>query len=96
MNSHYLTTILAVMASAVTISLCAQPSSRQSWNEGWAFTKDGKTTVLDLPHDWGVEAPFDISFPGETGKLPWWGKAEYSKTIRISTIASPLILKHIL
>src|SRR5262245_36693035 len=28
---------------------------------------------LDLPHDWGIEGPFKQEYPGETGKLPWWG-----------------------
>ena len=28
---------------------------------------------LNLPHDWGIEGPFKQEYPGETGKLPWWG-----------------------
>lgn len=34
---------------------------------------------LDLPHDWGIEGPFKQEYPGETGKLPWWGIAWYRK-----------------
>ena len=34
---------------------------------------------LDLPHDWGVEGPFKQEYPGETGKLPWWGVGWYRK-----------------
>jgi beta-galactosidase len=34
---------------------------------------------LDLPHDWGIEGPFKQEYPGETGKLPWWGVAWYRK-----------------
>ncbi|HLM55212.1 MAG TPA: beta-galactosidase GalB [Pyrinomonadaceae bacterium] len=34
---------------------------------------------LDLPHDWGVEGPFRQEYPGETGKLPWWGVGWYRK-----------------
>lgn len=34
---------------------------------------------LNLPHDWGIEGPFEQDFPGETGKLPWWGVAWYRK-----------------
>ena len=26
---------------------------------------------LDLPHDWAIEGPFDITAPGNTGKLPY-------------------------
>jgi len=35
--------------------------------------------ALDLPHDWGVEGPFRQEYPGETGKLSWWGVGWYRK-----------------
>lgn len=38
---------------------------------------------LDLPHDWGVEGPFDIKLPGNTGKLPWAGIGWYRKTFAL-------------
>lgn len=38
---------------------------------------------LDLPHDWGIEGPFRYEYPGETGKLPWWGVAWYRKNFEI-------------
>jgi beta-galactosidase len=34
---------------------------------------------LSLPHDWGIEGPFNQEYPGETGKLPWWGVGWYRK-----------------
>ncbi|HEX8138087.1 MAG TPA: beta-galactosidase GalB [Pyrinomonadaceae bacterium] len=34
---------------------------------------------LSLPHDWGIEGPFNQDYPGETGKLPWWGVGWYRK-----------------
>ena len=34
---------------------------------------------LDLPHDWGIEGPFKQEYPGETGKLPWFGVGWYRK-----------------
>ena len=35
---------------------------------------------LDLPHDWGIEGPFEQEYDsGETGKLPWWGVGWYRK-----------------
>ncbi len=34
---------------------------------------------LNLPHDWGIEGPFKQEYPGETGKLPWWGVGWYRK-----------------
>ena len=77
--------LLAATATMAVISqvLSAQPASRIPFNEGWTFTKDGQSKTVDLPHDWGVEGRFDISYPGETGKLPWWGKAEYRKTLKV-------------
>jgi beta-galactosidase len=39
---------------------------------------------LDLPHDWGIEGPFKQEYPGETGKLPWWGVGWYRKHFRVS------------
>ena len=40
---------------------------------------DASWRTVTLPHDWGVEKPFKQAYPGETGKLPWWGKAWYRK-----------------
>ena len=83
MINHLRNILVAAAFLSVTLALPAQPASRVSFNEGWTFSKDGITKVLDLPHDWGVDGPFDISFPGETGKLAWWGKAEYKKTLTV-------------
>ncbi len=40
---------------------------------------------LDLPHDWGIEGPFKQEYPGETGKLPWWGIGWYRKHFTVDT-----------
>ncbi|AHF93566.1 glycoside hydrolase family 2 [Opitutaceae bacterium TAV5] len=67
----------------------ASPRHRLLFNEGWQFRPPGYSNstdgwlTLDLPHDWGVESGFDISLPGETGKLRWWGEAWYRKTLRL-------------
>jgi len=34
---------------------------------------------LDLPHDWAIEGSFRQEYPGETGKLKYWGNAWYRK-----------------
>ena len=39
---------------------------------------------LTLPHDWGIEGPFDQKLAGETGKLPWAGIGWYRKTFSLS------------
>jgi beta-galactosidase len=41
---------------------------------------DSSWRKLNLPHDWGIEGPFDQALPGETGKLPWAGVAWYRKS----------------
>lgn len=38
---------------------------------------------LNLPHDWGIEGPFKQEYPGETGKLPWWGVGWYRRHLRV-------------
>lgn len=40
---------------------------------------DSGWRTLDLPHDWGIEGPFQQELPGTTGKLPWSGVAWYRK-----------------
>lgn len=40
--------------------------------------------AVRLPHDWGVEGEFNQEFPGETGKLPWWGVGWYRKKLVVS------------
>jgi len=44
---------------------------------------DSQWRLLNLPHDWGIEGPFDQANPGETGKLPWWGVAWYRKHLEL-------------
>jgi beta-galactosidase len=38
---------------------------------------------LNLPHDWGIEGPFKQEYPGDTGKLPWWGVGWYRKHFEV-------------
>ncbi len=66
------------------MAAAAQPAGRTSFNEGWTFEKDGTSRKVDLPHDWGVEGAFKQEYPGESGKLAWWGKAVYRKTLTVS------------
>lgn len=40
---------------------------------------DSSWRKLALPHDWGIEGPFDQGLPGETAKLPWFGVGWYRK-----------------
>ena len=40
---------------------------------------------VTLPHDWGIEGPFNQDHPGETGKLPWFGVGWYRKHFAVGT-----------
>ncbi len=44
---------------------------------------DSHWRLLNLPHDWAIEKPFNIDYEGETGKLPYWGIGWYRKTWNI-------------
>lgn len=44
---------------------------------------DSSWRLLDLPHDWGIEGPFDQALSGDTGKLPWIGVGWYRKKFTV-------------
>jgi len=44
---------------------------------------DSQWRRLNLPHDWGIEGPFNQEYAGSTGKLPWWGVAWYRKHLDV-------------
>jgi beta-galactosidase len=44
---------------------------------------DGQWRAVTLPHDWGVESEFKQEYPGNTGKLPWWGVGWYRKHLNV-------------
>ena len=92
--------ILAIsLALALSATLIAQPSRRENFGKGWTFSSPTSPTdpgenarrspafkgrTVDIPHDWGVDGDFQQAFAGETGKLPWWGKASYRKSLIVS------------
>ena len=76
--------IVCLAVALAAVAAAAQPAGRTSFNEGWTFVKDGESRPVDLPHDWGVDGPFRQEYPGESGKLAWWGKADYRKTLEIT------------
>jgi beta-galactosidase len=76
--------------SADFLNIAAPRPSRPAGNIGDTISytlptfDDSGWRKLDLPHDWGIEGPFNQDFPGETGKLPWWGVAWYRKHFSVS------------
>ena len=64
---------------------CTAVEERTLFNDSWSFSLEGEPSrTVQLPHDWGVEGDFAQEYPGETGKLHWWGRAEYTKELEIS------------
>ncbi len=76
---------IAILSFALCawISTMAQSTSTL-FDKGWQFTRKGKTTTVDLPHDWDIyEAPNPST--GATGTGGGWypgGKGEYRKTFK--------------
>ncbi len=74
-----------LLASVPEFSTNSPDAPKMEGNPGAdvAYTQpgcdDSSWRTLNLPHDWGVEGPFNQEYPGETGKLPWWGVAWYRK-----------------
>ena len=70
-------------ALSAWISTMAQSTSTL-FDKGWQFTREGKTTKVDLPHDWDIyETPNPST--GATGTGGGWypgGKGEYRKTFK--------------
>ena len=86
---HYLRSmgkrlIGCLVLAGLALAAAAQPAGRTLFNDGWTFEKDGAQKGVDLPHDWGVDGAFRQEYPGESGKLAWWGKAVYRKHLEIS------------
>ena len=77
-TSAELTTNAALLAKKL-------PAQNPAGNFSFAQNdfNDSAWRLLNLPHDWGVEGPFAQEYPGETGKLPWWGVAWYRKHLEL-------------
>ncbi|MBR5729633.1 MAG: DUF4982 domain-containing protein [Prevotella sp.] len=58
--------------------------TRQLFDNGWKFTRNGKTVTVNLPHDWDIFTAPDAT-TGATGTGGGWypgGKGEYRKTFK--------------
>jgi beta-galactosidase len=89
------TLVALLALGAVTASAAgdwpAPGERRVSFDAAWRFQKgdatgaekpdfaDGAWRVLDLPHDWAIEGPFDPKISPHQGALPFFGVAWYRK-----------------
>ena len=72
----------ACILLASMMALLSQAQTRQLFDNGWKFTREGKTISVDLPHDWAISHAPDPA-TGTTGTDGGWypgGKGEYRKT----------------
>ncbi|MBR2941212.1 MAG: DUF4982 domain-containing protein [Kiritimatiellae bacterium] len=77
MNGKTMTVVVFALCAAV-----ANARTRESFNGGWEFSRDGKAfEAVRVPHDWAIAGPFDPKGDGNTGKLPWRGEGVYRKTL---------------
>jgi beta-galactosidase len=72
---------------------------RSSFDASWRFQKgdvagaerpdfaDGAWRLLDLPHDWAIEGPFDPKISPHQGSLPFFGVAWYRKRFNVPASA---------
>jgi beta-galactosidase len=69
------------------INTPARPRPEGNLGEAIAYTQrgfdDANWRKLNLPHDWGIESKFQQEYPGQTGKLHWWGVGWYRKSFSI-------------
>ena len=76
---HYVAFALALCASVGAIA-----QTQTLFDDGWQFTREGKTVTVNLPHDWDIyESPNPAT--GATGTGGGWysgGKGEYRKTFK--------------
>ena len=89
--------IIVLVFSMISIVACQKEQSREriSFNDGWKFKlsdngdefkeqyQDKDWRILNLPHDWAIEGPFDVKNDTRTGGLPIYGTAWYRKKFNI-------------
>ena len=72
----------------LVIAVVTASAQRQLFDFGWQFTHNGKTQIVDLPHDWDIfEGP--NSGKGATGTGGGWfeaGKGEYRKEFKVESL----------
>jgi len=91
--------VLGLAAAAAAGDWPAPAERRVSFDAGWRFQKgdppgaerpdlsDGSWRVLDLPHDWAIEGPFDAKISPHVGSLPSYGVAWYRKRFAVPQAA---------
>lgn len=96
-----LLSLVAAVASAAPVAdgWPAEGQRRSRFDLGWRFQKgdvtgaeragldDGTWRLVDLPHDWAIEGPFDPKISPHQGSLPYFGVAWYRKRFTVPVSA---------
>ncbi|HVU37660.1 MAG TPA: beta-galactosidase GalB [Opitutales bacterium] len=81
-----------LLANANFADYVVRPTADHTPGENISFAKpdfdDSSWRLLNLPQDWGVEAPFDMSLNASTGRLPYFGTAWYRKHFTVPASAA--------
>ena len=75
---------VSLCSVAFALSTTVQAQKQQLFDSGWQFVQNGKTMLVDLPHDWDIYTAPDPK-TGATGTGGGWfqgGKGEYRKTFK--------------
>jgi len=87
------------LAAATATGVAAPGQRRLSFNDGWRFFKgqapgaekpafnDAAWRVVELPHDWAIEGPFDKKYDARCGGLPFHGTGWYRKRFTLPAAA---------
>jgi beta-galactosidase len=85
---------ILLLLISVCFCVCLKAQTTRLFDDGWQFTRNGKTQCVSLPHDWDIyDAPDPAT--GATGTGGGWfqgGTGEYRKTFK--TPAGELVKLH--
>lgn len=67
-----------IAAAILILASCNRDSLREitDFNDNWEFARTGGIDdplvwqVVDIPHDWSIEGPFDKDHPATPGEVP--------------------------
>src|SRR5512134_1566447 len=92
-------TAFMVCAATAAAQVPGPAERRISIDAGWRFSKgdpagaerpdfaDASWRLLDVPHDWAIEGPFDPKISPHQGSLPFFGVAWYRKHFDVPAAA---------
>lgn len=79
---------IRLVLCAVAVSSVCRPAwarSVETLTDGWLFSREnGPWQTIRVPHDWGIDGPFDPDGDPSTGKLSWKGHGRYRRKLVVA------------